>query len=67
LYSNDNKKFISGLKKALNQKQILNLLFVVSTENETHEIRKGNILCLPMKTKRLERSLPKILDAVQLK
>ncbi len=67
LHSKENKKLISELKKALNQKKILNFLFVVSTENETHEIIKGNILYLPIINKQLERSLPKILDALNLK
>ena len=67
LHSKENKKLIAGLKKALNKKKILNFLFVVSTENETHEIIKGNILYLPTRNNQLERSLPKILDALNLK
>ena len=67
LNSYENKKIISELKKKLNQRKKIDILFIVSTENESHEIIKGNILYLSIKNKRLKRSLPKILDALQLK
>ena len=67
LNSYENKKIISELKKKLNQRKKIDILFIVSTENESHEIIKGNILYLSIKNKRLKRSLPKILYALQLK